>query len=293
MDPDMDMVEDQEKSGVEDVEVNSNLETVEGDPIASLDHPDIAYKVGGFNVNIMDQQIPFLGQLIASAILIMAAVFPKGHIMFQGYTIAVGVVAILFSAAGFYLLHFSPAVYDQHLFDVPLIGSCTIGYTLCLFLFAWWIIAAGVLTFGGPFEVTGNGYFATWAGFFAAAMAIGLSTQRVKDMNNFIRLAACSFILLCAIPSKLEGDYDGEGIYAMVLAAFTLALSMMCIMASHGMNMANHIMLYILMALALLWVVEAGLVTFRGPFIETGNGYFASWGAAFLCIAMAATNPHQ
>eukprot|EP00980_Cylindrotheca_fusiformis_P008925 scaffold1901_cov126-Cylindrotheca_fusiformis.AAC.1 len=216
----------------------------------------------------------------------MAAALPDEHIKYHGYSIAVGAIAILFSVVGLYLLQFASTLYDQQLLVIPLIGSCTVGYTLCLTLFAWWIIAAGVLTFSGPFQVTGNGYFATWAGFFAAAMAVGLTTQRVKNMNNFIRLAACSVVIICAVPSKLGGLYDGEAIYAIVLAAFTLAL---CIMAAQGMIMANHIMLYILMALALLWVVEAALVTFRGPFNQTGNGYFASWGAAFLCIAMAAT----
>ena len=32
--------------------------------------------------------------------------------------------------------------------------------------------------------------------------------------------------------------------------------------------------------LSVAWIVEACLVTFNGPFIYTGNGYFASWAAA-------------
>lgn len=91
---------------------------------------------------------------------------------------------------------------------------------------------------------------------------------------------------MCAVPSTLGGFFDGEAIYAITLATLTLAF---CILAISFRDMVASFMFYILMALALLWVIEAALVTFRGPFDQTGNGYFASWGAAFLCIAMAAT----
>jgi O-antigen ligase len=116
-------------------------------------------------------------------------------------------------------------------------------------------------------------------------MGIGVTSQRLKGINNFIRLATCSIVIMCAIPSKLGGFFDGESIYAIILASLTLAF---CILAISYREMIGSNMFYILMALALLWVVEASLVTFRGPFFQTGNGYFASWGAAFLCIAMAA-----
>jgi hypothetical protein len=116
-------------------------------------------------------------------------------------------------------------------------------------------------------------------------MGIGVTAKRLKDVNNFIRLATCAIVIMCAIPSKLGGSFDGEAIYAIILAALTLAF---CFLAVSYREMITNNMFYILMALALLWVIEASLVTFRGPFFQTGNGYFASWGAAFLCIAMAA-----
>ncbi|EJK57391.1 hypothetical protein THAOC_22572 [Thalassiosira oceanica] len=42
-------------------------------------------------------------------------------------------------------------------------------------------------------------------------------------------------------------------------------------------------------ALAVAWIVEACLVSFNGPFVYTGNGYFASWaGAATSSMAACA-----
>ncbi len=42
---------------------------------------------------------------------------------------------------------------------------------LMSFLAVCWIVAACLVTFGGPFEKTGNGYFASWAGFITSGSA--------------------------------------------------------------------------------------------------------------------------
>lgn len=44
-----------------------------------------------------------------------------------------------------------------------------------------WMVMACFVTFSGPFEVTGNGYFASWAGTLAVTMA-SVSTMRSVDM---------------------------------------------------------------------------------------------------------------
>jgi len=48
-------------------------------------------------------------------------------------------------------------------------GMANLG--LMSFLAVCWLVAACLVTFAGPFETTGNGYFASWAGFITSGYA--------------------------------------------------------------------------------------------------------------------------
>ena len=50
------------------------------------------------------------------------------------------------------------------------------------FMFILWATVAGVLTFDGPFLQTGNGYFATWAGFLAAIFFANHQFSREEEI---------------------------------------------------------------------------------------------------------------
>jgi hypothetical protein len=115
-------------------------------------------------------------------------------------------------------------------------------------------------------------------------MSMGLSAALVKDTNNFIRLAACCIIIICAVPATLSGPNYSEGVYAIVLAVLTLAFSVVVLSCR---EVVSKFMFPITIILAIFWTIEAALTTFRGPFLATGNGYFASWGAAFFSILVA------
>lgn len=47
---------------------------------------------------------------------------------------------------------------------------------------------------------------------------------------------------------------------------------------------------FIAVFLFLWWIPGAGIGTFRDPFQDTGNGYFASWAALIFSLQLAANN---
>ena len=116
------------------------------------------YSIAGYSVNIMEKQMPFLGQLLVAPILILASTLAEFTSKNYGYATAVGVVAILFSAGGLWLLQ-KGEMYNQQLLALPILGPCSMGYTLSLANFIWWGVAAGILTFSGPFTVVSILYY--------------------------------------------------------------------------------------------------------------------------------------
>ena len=58
-------------------------------------------------------------------------------------------------------------------------------------------------------------------------------------------------------------------------------------MDGKGTRIGGKVNLGLMSFLALGWLIAACLVTFDGPFLMTGNGYFASW-TAFLTAGSAA-----
>ena len=79
-----------------------------------------------------------------------------------------------------------------------------------------------------------------------------------------------------------------EAIYALALACVTafVVLGVLC-MDKMDKELPRIVNLGMFAILAVCWIVEACLVTFRGPFEVTGNGYFASWAAAATCTLAA------
>jgi hypothetical protein len=146
-----DMVEDHEDLELEDVDDvgnNSPSGLEEQEEAKSGEHE---YTVGSYTVLITDRQLPYLGQLIAAIILVVAISLPT-EAKNYGYGLTVGILSILFSGFGLFLIN-KPTLHDQQLMTLPIIGPCNIGKCINLFLVVWWGIAAGVLTFNGPFTV--------------------------------------------------------------------------------------------------------------------------------------------
>lgn len=163
-------------------------------------------------------------------------------------------------------------------------------------LFVWNFIGAILLTFVDPFIGTGNGYFASWMMVVCSAGALGMThsvfTTTVRGMGALLGLISCSIIVIIAVAPYIgEGEpYRYESIYTITTASFTIAVLLLHIFLEKkkGIDKSGGILAMIVLGFfACLWLALAGLTTFRGPFLFTGNGYFGSWAGA-ACAGSAA-----
>jgi len=245
---------------------------------------------GVYEVSIEDGLIPFVGQIIAAILLLIAIIVLKGSVENQGFGITACIVALLLAFGGVYLTK-KPLLGAVPLGTLPFVGLLTYSSFLALLAFLWWFISAGILTFSGPFLVTSNGYFCCWAGVFFATMAL-ISPEAMKEKAGglgFVNgLFVASIIMLCALPSKMGSGkpYGGESVFSLIVVIVTL----LAILAFQYKGMFATLKGYFFSLLAVVWVVMAALLTFRGPFVQTGNGYFASWVGAFCCVMVASSS---
>jgi hypothetical protein len=219
-----------------------------------------------------------------AVILLVAVVvgYNKGRLADAryGYSVAVPSVSMVLSAVGFGL------TFSEE-------KNATLGKYNAHFLFVWNFIGACILTFGGPFTQTGNGYFAAWGLVVASMIAVGVTGSEAKSvvgrMGALLGLGASSIVVMIAIIPYLSSKdaYRNSEIYAVTVACCSIVVVIVYQKFIKGGGMVKFL---VLAFFAILWIVLACIVTFEGPFLTTGNGYFGSWGGAITCTlaAMAA-----
>lgn len=246
--------------------------------------PKPAMAIAGIPLN--QTQFPLFIVLVASIVLMIAlgAHYEwknNGVSSYAGYTISVASIAMILSFIGLILTKVNEGLYETG--GMPMNGFC----------FVYSFVGACFITFNEPFTTTGNGYFATWAMVYASAMTLGMKAENlgsnIRGLGALVGLFASSLVVIIATITPIKDGKDkNEAVYAMVLACFSFAFVLLALgMDQKGRGMPGIGYFGALAILAICWVICACLVTFRGPFETTGNGYFASWAAAATC-AMAA-----
>jgi hypothetical protein len=243
-------------------------------------------QVGNFDMNIENEKIPLVG-VAASAIVLIIAVgigYVKRHLKEYGFTI--GAIALIIAIFGLFKSH--------------LLGAHSIH--LNYFLFVWCFIGACIMTGpDGPFNETGNGYFASWALVICSAMSMGLSNETLplhirlmmQGMNLILGLGACAVVVMISTVTYFDNKQfysNGESILAVAVSVLTLLIVVNLGYAKYINNLQmKQYEVPTLATLAALWVITAIITTFRGPFTTTGNGYFACW-AGTACAVKATIN---
>lgn len=157
-----------------------------------------------------------------------------------------------------------------------------------LFLLVWWCIGTGIITFKGPFLFTSNGWFGAWGGLLATVKwSIGLKStnfdKQEQGIKYLVAIVACSFLLIfsCIQPLKLNVH---KGNSAFGIAAGSVSLVACAYLIAAYKSIPESVMKVTLGILFALWACVAGVCTFNGPFIYTGNGYFACWAGMIACL---------
>lgn len=269
---------------VEDIGLDSGAEDQAHDKPEST-----TVGVAGYNIEIENRAIPYVGLILSAVILLIAIVVPVGKNTHEGYGIAVCVVSILCGMFGAYMAWMNTSLYDNPLGTFPFFGTLTLGTANAQFLFLWNFVAAGILTFDGPFLVTSNGYFACWAGVMFAIMAMGVTTESIRSqaggMGYYNGLVVASVIQICAIIPEMGGNANGQSTYSLIICIMTIIM----VLAFGAYPNIERFKFYSFAIFAILWIVLASFVTFKGPFTATGNGYFSAWLGCTLCILAASS----
>lgn len=94
---------------------------------------------------------------------------------------------------------------------------------------------------------------------------------------------AAVVLLIALIPyvENSNGAFFGESVFGMVSSAVTIVVALGLIFLD---NLEHKIAQAVSAVLALLWLATAGILTFRGPFLLTGNGFFASYAGLFMAF---------
>jgi len=158
-----------------------------------------------------------------------------------------------------------------------------------LFLFVWWAVGTGVMTFKAPFIVLGNGYFSAWAGLAFTthwALNIDIVKSRFTELDKCgkaivsLGMAAAVEMFAC-IPYLSGGSWCGKcfvGQAAWGLSAGVITIIACIVLLKMYDDIDAKLFKVSSIIIFIVWAVVAGVCTFDGPFLSAGNGYFGCWG---------------
>ena len=230
---------------------------------------------------------PLLILLLASIIEFIAVLMleHREHYANNEWALACGIVSTVLTVVIFVVQHYKPESLMKVLFSLPKFGEVTLEVLTAFFLFVWWCVGAGIITFQGPFGMTGNGYFACWAALFGAGAFFGATVpavanagadakKKAQENTDLVVFLVASLVVICAAVQPGVTNV-WEGVIAIVFASMGCAFCLIMLLAGDKVPAVPTQVATLLVAVC--WIVEAFVCTFRRPFTVTTNGYFGSW----------------
>jgi hypothetical protein len=174
---------------------------------------------------------------------------------------------------------------------------------LAIFFLVWWTLGAGVCTFRGPFNSTSNGYFACWLSYLISLYITYTSVAKFRalctNVNNRRKgvSQADLVVLIVFVASGIElieaatlcdkyQDCTGRLGWAVSVGTISAFFSLIHLLPPLK-PFIQPFKFHSAVIVAGFWIPGAGIMTFTGPFEDTGNGYFAAWIALFASLYWA------
>ena len=86
-------------------------------------------------------------------------------------------------------------------------------------------------------------------------------------------LVAASLVL---IPASVPYAASGTGAWGLSCGVISLVIAIALLMGA-GERLGPNPNMAVAGLLLIMWICAAGVLTFKGPFLSTGNGYFSAW----------------
>jgi len=96
------------------------------------------------------------------------------------YSISVGMVSIGTIVGYFLMARYKSAFLDSYELSIGS-SSLNAAQIVSTFLFVWWFIAVGILTFHGPYTATSNAYFSLWV---STAISMNLLSRAYSTVQS-------------------------------------------------------------------------------------------------------------
>eukprot|EP00956_Cyclotella_meneghiniana_P002208 scaffold2482_cov50-Cyclotella_meneghiniana.AAC.4 len=128
----------------------------------------------------------------------------------------------------------------------------------------------------------------TAGGLTTPTEVVAASKAWFAEAKGFAYVELCSLVLMFSCIADFQNGTNGLLIYAIIVAVFSLAACLGIQTAEYmkpGFLEKNEKM--VSLAMLLWWAVGAWVITFRGPFTVTSNGYFSAWGGLLFTFKWA------